>query len=223
MRLARYHCRKPDEPAFIDRKLPGPLQRAPRQSRQILARAVRRDARRDARRILLRERRPRRQERSAALHPEVRRHDAHRVPVSRSGQTRRAGPVCCRSPRSPTSRRRKSPPPGHDRMIINLKPEHLDAWLIARRAGRWTNCRRSSATGRRRTTNTKSWLRSAAGSGLGGHRCRCGRGCRGRTHGRALLHDVRLHRREQRHHPVLHVIRHAVPSRTRCRDLRRAH
>jgi len=23
MRLARYHCRKPDEPAFIDRKLPG--------------------------------------------------------------------------------------------------------------------------------------------------------------------------------------------------------
>jgi putative SOS response-associated peptidase YedK len=128
MRLARYHCRLPHEPAFIDRKLPG-LYNARRDSlgkywkglfglshAVMLVDSFFENVDRDGRNQVL-----------------------HFVPKPEGTML-----IAClyaewRDPKggSPLlsfAAITDEPPPevaaaGHDRMIINLKPENLDAWL----------------------------------------------------------------------------------------------
>ena len=128
MRLARYHCRKPGEAAFIDRKLPG-LYNARRDSLGKYWKGL-----------------------FGASHA-VMLADSFFENVDRDGKNqvlhfvpRPAGTmmIAClfaewRDPKGGTpllsfAAITDEPPPevaaaGHDRMIINLKPEHLDAWL----------------------------------------------------------------------------------------------
>jgi len=128
MRLARYHCRKPGEAAFIDRKLPG-LYNARRDSLGKYWKGL-----------------------FGASHA-VMLADSFFENVDRDGKNqvlhfvpRPAGTmmIAClfaewRDPKDGKSLLSfaaitDEPPPevaaaGHDRMIINLKPEHLDAWL----------------------------------------------------------------------------------------------
>lgn len=128
MRLARYHCRKPGEAAFIDRKLPG-LYNARRDSLGKYWKGL-----------------------FGASHA-VMLADSFFENVDRDGKNqvlhfvpRPAGTmmIAClfaewQDPKGGTpllsfAAITDEPPPevaaaGHDRMIINLKPEHLDAWL----------------------------------------------------------------------------------------------
>ena len=130
MRLARYHCRKPGEAAFIDRKLPG-LYNARRDSlgkywkglfgashAVMLADSFFENVDRDGKNQVLHfVPRPAGTMMIACLFAEWRENN-------NSG-----GP-----PLLSFAAITDEPPPevaaaGHDRMIINLKPEHLDAWL----------------------------------------------------------------------------------------------
>jgi putative SOS response-associated peptidase YedK len=128
MRLARYHCRLPGEPAFIDRKLPG-LYNARRDSLGKYWKGL------------------------FGLSHAVMLVDSFFENVDREGRNqvlhfvpKPAGTmlIAClysewRDPKGGTpllsfAAITDEPPPevaaaGHDRMIINLKPEHLDAWL----------------------------------------------------------------------------------------------
>jgi putative SOS response-associated peptidase YedK len=128
MRLARYHCRKPNEPAFIDRKLPGLY-----------------NARRDSLGKYWKEQ-------FGATHG-VMLVESFFENVDRNGKNevlhfvpKPAGTmfIACLvskwldpqggSPLLSFAAITDEPPvevaaAGHDRMIINLKPEHLDAWL----------------------------------------------------------------------------------------------
>jgi putative SOS response-associated peptidase YedK len=128
MRLARYHCRKPGEAAFIDRKLPG-LYNARRDSlgkywkglfgvshAVMLVESFFENVEREGRNQVL-----------------------HFVP--RPAGTMLIACLCAewQDPKTGASLLSfaaitDEPPAevaaaGHDRMIINLKPEHLDAWL----------------------------------------------------------------------------------------------
>jgi putative SOS response-associated peptidase YedK len=128
MRLARYHCRKPNEPAFVDRKLPG-LYNARRDSlgkywRELfgthhavmLTETFFENVERDGKNVVL-----------------------HFIPKPADTML-----IAClysqwRDPKTGASLLSfaaitDEPPAevaaaGHDRMIINLKPEHLGAWL----------------------------------------------------------------------------------------------
>jgi putative SOS response-associated peptidase YedK len=128
MRLARYHCRKPDEPAFIDRKLPG-LYNARRDSlgkywkelfglkhAVMLVESFFENVDRDGRNQVL-----------------------HFIPKPAGTMI-----IAClysewRDPKSGSpllsfAAITDEPPAevaaaGHDRMIINIKPENLAAWL----------------------------------------------------------------------------------------------
>ena len=130
MRLARYHCRKPGEAAFIDRKLPG-LYNARRDSlgkywkglfgashAVMLADSFFENVDRDGKNQVLHfVPRPAGTMMIACLFAEWQENN-------NSG-----GP-----PLLSFAAITDEPPPevaaaGHDRMIINLKPEHLDAWL----------------------------------------------------------------------------------------------
>jgi putative SOS response-associated peptidase YedK len=128
MRLGRYHCRKPGEPEFIDRKLPG-LYNARRDSlgkywkaqfgathAVMMVESFFENVERDGRNQVL-----------------------HFVP--RPADTMLIACLCA-TWQDPKGGRpllsfaaiTDEPPAevaaaGHDRMIINLKPEHLDAWL----------------------------------------------------------------------------------------------
>ncbi|HEV7608510.1 MAG TPA: SOS response-associated peptidase family protein [Steroidobacteraceae bacterium] len=128
MRLGRYHCRKPGEPESIDRKLPG-LYSARRDSlgkywqglfgvsHAVMAiESLFENVERDGKNQVL-----------------------HFVP--RPAETMLVACLCA-TWQDPSGGRpllsfaaiTDEPPPevaaaGHDRMIINLKPEHLDAWL----------------------------------------------------------------------------------------------
>jgi putative SOS response-associated peptidase YedK len=128
MRLARYHCRKPNEPAFIDRKLPGLY-----------------NARRDSLGKYWRE--------LFGTHHAVMLNETFFENVERDGKNevlhfipRPADTmlIAClysqwRDPKTGASLLSfaaitDEPPAevaaaGHDRMIINLKPENLAAWL----------------------------------------------------------------------------------------------
>ncbi|HLA70379.1 MAG TPA: SOS response-associated peptidase family protein [Steroidobacteraceae bacterium] len=128
MRLARYHCRKPNEPEFIDRKFPGLY-----------------NARRDSLGKYWKEQ-------FGATHgvmvvesifENVEREGKNQVLhfVPRPANTMLIACLCS-TWQDPKGGRpllsfaaiTDEPPPevaaaGHDRMIINLKPEHLDAWL----------------------------------------------------------------------------------------------
>ena len=128
MRLARYHCRKPGEVAFIDRKLPGLY-----------------NARRDSLGKYWKE--------LFGVSHAVMLVESFFENVDRDGQNqvlhfvpRPAGTmlIACLvaewkdpkggAPLLSFAAITDEPPPevaaaGHDRMIINLKPEHLDAWL----------------------------------------------------------------------------------------------
>jgi len=128
MRLARYHCRKPGEPAFIDRKLPG-LYNARRDSlgkywkeqfgathAVMLAESFFENVERDGKNQVL-----------------------HFVP--KPAGTMLIACLCAEwidpkggRPLLSFAAITDEPPAevaaaGHDRMIINLKPEYLDAWL----------------------------------------------------------------------------------------------
>jgi len=128
MRLARYHCRKPGEVAFIDRKLPG-LYNARRDSlgkywkelfgvshAVMLVDSFFENVERDGKNQVL-----------------------HFVP--RPAGTMLIACLCAEwkdskggAPLLSFAAITDEPPAevaaaGHDRMIINLKPEHLDAWL----------------------------------------------------------------------------------------------
>ncbi len=128
MRLARYHCRKPNEPAFIDRKLPG-LYNARRDSlgkywreqfgfshAVMLVESFFENVDRDGRNQVL-----------------------HFIPKPAGTML-----IACLyaewkdpkgdSPLLSFAAITDEPPAevaaaGHDRMIVNLKPENLDAWL----------------------------------------------------------------------------------------------
>jgi len=128
MRLARYHCRKPNEPAFIDRKLPGLY-----------------NARRDSLGKYWREQ-------FGATHA-VMLVESFFENVDRDGKNqvlhfipKPAGTMLiaclCAEWRDPKGGApllsfaaiTDEPPAevaaaGHDRMIVNLKPENLDVWL----------------------------------------------------------------------------------------------
>jgi putative SOS response-associated peptidase YedK len=128
LRLARYHCRKPGEPAFIDRKLPG-LYNARRDSLGKYWKGL------------------------FGAHHAVMLVDSFFENVERDGRNqvlhfipRPAGTmlIACLysqwqdpkggSPLLSFAAITDEPPAevaaaGHDRMIISLKPEHLDAWL----------------------------------------------------------------------------------------------
>jgi putative SOS response-associated peptidase YedK len=128
VRLARYHCRKPGEPAFIDKKLPG-LYNARRDSLDkywraqfgaahavMLADSFFENVNRDGK--------------NQVLHFIPRPADTMLVAcLYASWQDPKGGP-----PLLSFAAITDEPPPevaaaGHDRMIINVKPEHLDAWL----------------------------------------------------------------------------------------------
>ncbi len=128
MRLARYHCRKPDEPAFIDRKLPG-LYNARRDSlgkywreqfgfshAVMLVESFFENVDRDGRNQVL-----------------------HFIPKPAGTML-----IACLyskwldpkggAPLLSFAAITDEPPAevaaaGHDRMIVNLKPEYLDTWL----------------------------------------------------------------------------------------------
>ena len=128
MRLARYHCRKPDEPVFVDRKFPG-LYNARRDSlgkywRELfgthhavmLTETFFENVQRDGKNVVL-----------------------HFIPKPADTML-----IAClyshwRDPRTGASLLSfaaitDEPPAevaaaGHDRMVINLKPEHLATWL----------------------------------------------------------------------------------------------
>jgi putative SOS response-associated peptidase YedK len=128
MRLARYHCRKPNEAASVDRQLPG-LYNARRDSLDkywkaqfgathavMMVESFFENVERDGKNQVL-----------------------HFVP--RPADTMFVACLCAtwRDPKGGPpllsfAAITDEPPPevaaaGHDRMVINLKPEHLDAWL----------------------------------------------------------------------------------------------
>lgn len=128
IRLARYHCRKPGEPAFIDRKLPG-LYNARRDSlgrywkelfgvthAVMLVESFFENVERDGR--------------NQVLHFVPRPADTMLVACLVAEWRDPKGGAPLLSFAAITD----EPPPevaaaGHDRMIVNLKPENLDAWL----------------------------------------------------------------------------------------------
>jgi putative SOS response-associated peptidase YedK len=128
MRLARYHCRKPGEPAFIDRKLPG-LYNARRDSlgkywkglfgtshAVMMADSFFENVERDGK--------------NQVLHFVPRPAGTMLIACLYSEWQDPTGGAPLLSFAAITD----EPPAevaaaGHDRMIINLKPEHLDAWL----------------------------------------------------------------------------------------------
>jgi putative SOS response-associated peptidase YedK len=128
IRLARYHCRKPGEPAFIDRKLPG-LYNARRDSlgkywkdlfgathAVMLVESFFENVERDGK--------------NQVLHFVPRPADTMLIACLVSEWRDPKGGVPLLSFAAITD----EPPPevaaaGHDRMIVNLKPENLDAWL----------------------------------------------------------------------------------------------
>jgi putative SOS response-associated peptidase YedK len=131
MRLARYHCRKPGEPAFIDRQLPG-LYNARRDSlgkywkelfgvthAVMLVESFFENVQRDGK--------------NQVLHFVPRPADTMFIAcLVASWQDPKGG-----SPLLSFAAITDEPPPevaaaGHDRMIINLKPENVDAWLTPR-------------------------------------------------------------------------------------------
>lgn len=132
LRLARYHLRKPGEPAFIDRKLPG-LYNARRDSlgkywkelfgvshAVMLVESFFENVERDGKNQVL----------HFIPRPEGTMRIACLVAEWRDPQARdhRGAPLLSFAAIT------DEPPPevaaaGHDRMIINLKPENLDAWL----------------------------------------------------------------------------------------------
>jgi putative SOS response-associated peptidase YedK len=128
MRLARYHCRKPGEPAFIDRKLPG-LYNARRDSlgkywreqfgathAVMLAESFFENVDRDGKNQVLHFiPRPARTMLIACLVAEWHDPKAGRPLLSFAAITDEPPPEVAAA--------------GHDRMIVNLKPEHVDAWL----------------------------------------------------------------------------------------------
>ena len=128
MRLARYHCRKPGEPEFIDRKLPG-LYNARRDSLGkywkdlfgathgvMLVESFFENVEKDGKNAVL-----------------------HFIPKPPGTMliaclvAKWLDPMSNESLLSFAAITDEPPPEvaaaGHDRMIINLKPEHLDAWL----------------------------------------------------------------------------------------------
>ena len=128
MRLARYHCRKPGEPAFIDRKLPG-LYNARRDSlgkywkelfgakhAVMLVESFFENVDRDGK--------------NAVLHFIPKPAGTMMIACLYSEWTDPKGG----SPLLSFAAITDEPPTevaaaGHDRMIINIKPENLDAWL----------------------------------------------------------------------------------------------
>jgi putative SOS response-associated peptidase YedK len=128
MRLARYHCRKPNEPAFIDRKLPG-LYNARRDSlgkywRELFGAShavmlvesffenVDRDGKNQVLHFIPK---PAGTMLIACLYAEWR--DA------KGGAPLLSFAAITDEPPAEVAAA------GHDRMIVNLKPENLDAWL----------------------------------------------------------------------------------------------
>jgi putative SOS response-associated peptidase YedK len=128
IRLARYHCRKPGEPAFIDRKLPG-LYNARRDSlgrywkelfgvshAVMLVESFFENVARDGK--------------NAVLHFVPRPADTMLIAcLVATWRDPKGGP-----PLLSFAAITDEPPPevaaaGHDRMIVNLKPANLDTWL----------------------------------------------------------------------------------------------
>src|SRR4029079_16543777 len=132
MRLARYHCRKPGEAAFIDRKLPG-LYNARRDSlgkywkglfgashAVMLADSFCENVDRDGKtQVLHFVPRPAGTMMIACLYAEW------RDPQNKDN----SGSPLLSFAAIPDEPPAEVAAAGHDRMIINLKPEHLDAWL----------------------------------------------------------------------------------------------
>ena len=128
MRLARYHCRKPGEPEFIDRKLPG-LYNARRDSLGkywrdqfgathgvMLVETFFENVERDGKNEVLHfTPRPANTMLIACLVAEWSDPKGGRPLLSFAAITDEPPPEVAAA--------------GHDRMIINLKPEHLDVWL----------------------------------------------------------------------------------------------
>jgi putative SOS response-associated peptidase YedK len=128
IRLARYHCRKPGEPAFIDRKLPG-LYNARRDSlgkywKELFG---------VTHAVMLVEsffENVEREGKNQVLHFVPRPADTMLIACLASEWRDPKGGAPLLSFAAITD----EPPPevaaaGHDRMIVNLKPENLDAWL----------------------------------------------------------------------------------------------
>jgi putative SOS response-associated peptidase YedK len=128
IRLARYHCRKPGEPAFIDRKLPG-LYNARRDSlgkywKELFG---------VSHAVMLVEsffENVEREGKNQVLHFVPRPADTMLIACLLSEWRDPGGGTPLLSFAAITD----EPPPevsaaGHDRMIVNLKPENLDAWL----------------------------------------------------------------------------------------------
>ncbi len=128
MRLARYHCRLPGEPAFIDRKLPG-LYNARRDSlgkywkqqfgvshAVLLVESFFENVQRDGKNAVLHfVPRPADSMLIACLYSEWRDPNGDRPLLSFAAITDEPPAEVAAA--------------GHDRMIVNLKPENLDAWL----------------------------------------------------------------------------------------------
>jgi putative SOS response-associated peptidase YedK len=128
MRLARYHCRKPHEPAFVDRKLPG-LYNARRDSlgkywRELfgthhavmLNETFFENVQRDGKNVVLHFiPKPADTMLIACLYSQWR--------DPQTGATLLSFAAITDEPPAEVAAA------GHDRMIINLKPEHLAAWL----------------------------------------------------------------------------------------------
>jgi putative SOS response-associated peptidase YedK len=132
MRLARYHCRKPGEPAFIDRKLPG-LYNARRDSlgkywkelfglkhAVMLVESFFENVDRDGR--------------NQVLHFVPKPAGTMMIACLYSEWTDPRAKDDRGSPLLSFAAITDEPPPevaaaGHDRMIINIRPENLEAWL----------------------------------------------------------------------------------------------
>ncbi len=128
MRLARYHLRKPNEPAFIDRKLPG-LYNARRDSlgkywrdqfgvshAVMLVESFFENVERDGK--------------NAVLHFVPKPADTMLIAcLYAEWKDPKGGPSLLSFAAITDEPPAEVAAAGHDRMIINLKPENLDAWL----------------------------------------------------------------------------------------------
>jgi putative SOS response-associated peptidase YedK len=128
VRLARYHCRKPGEPELIDRKLPG-LYNARRDSlgkywKELFG---------TAHAVMLAEsffENVEREGRNQVLHFIPRPADTMLVACLVSAwRDPRGGPPLLSFAAITDEPPAEVAAAGHDRMIVNLKSEHLDAWL----------------------------------------------------------------------------------------------
>ena len=161
----RYYCRPAGKPAFIDRQFPG-LYNARRDNLEkfwgdqfgshhamLVVESFYENVKRHTMEHRELARRRKRTKRGAAIHTRTRRKPCSSPASGPTGPIRR-NPTFADLPPSPMSRPADVAAAGHDRCIINLKPEHVEAWLTPQNHST-ANCKRCSPIAPFRFSSTK--------------------------------------------------------------------